>query len=109
MTVPQRTLNIWFRLVIVGCSIFILTILVMLATAFSGGLGVLTRFFNDRGFLLLGIEVAVILVLAVAAMAADRRQTLRTIREREAALLESTRSQLNQESSSQIPPAEEPR
>jgi hypothetical protein len=98
---PQKTLNVWFRLVILACAVFIFTIFVMLATALNGRLGALTRFFNDRGPLLLGIEVATILVLAVAAMAVDRRQTLRTIREREAALLASAESLRTQHTMSQ--------
>ena len=83
----------------------------MLATAFHARLGRLTRFFNDQGSLLLAIEVGVILALAAAAMTADRRQTLRALREREASLLESARrgvSAKEDRRSESTPPCEDP-
>jgi hypothetical protein len=80
--------NPWFRLVVLSCAVFIFTIFLMLSAAFNARMGRATRFFNDHGMLLLGIEVGVILGLSVVAMSADRRHTLRELEVREAALLE---------------------
>jgi len=84
----KNRMNPWFRLVVLACAVFIFTIFLMLSAAFNARMGGATLFFNDHGMLLLGIEVGVILGLAVVAMSADRRQTLRELEEREAALLE---------------------
>jgi hypothetical protein len=87
-----RTSNVWFHLTALACAAFTFTVLLMVAAAFRGRPAALTRFFNDQGMLLLGVEVGVILALTIVAMAVDRRQTLRRLREREASLLSAARS-----------------
>jgi len=67
--------NRLFRLVIVVSAAFVLTILMMIVTALSSIESPLVKFFNAHGLKLIGVEVVLILVSAVAAMWLDSRQT----------------------------------
>jgi hypothetical protein len=74
---PQENLppNRLFKLVIVISAAFVLTILLMIVTALSSIESPLVKFFNAHGLKLIGAEVVLILVSAVAAMWIDSRQT----------------------------------
>lgn len=68
--------NHLFKLVVVVSAAFVLTILLMIVTAFASIENPLVRFFNEYGLKLIGVEVALILGLAFAAMWLDGRQTM---------------------------------
>jgi len=74
---PQEDLppNPLFKLVVVVSAAFVLTILLMIVTAFSSIENPLVRFFNEHGLTLIGVEVVLILVSSVAAMWLDGKQT----------------------------------
>ena len=67
--------NHLFKLVVVVSAAFVLTILLMIVTAFSSLENPLVIFFNEHGLKLIGVEVALILVLAFGAMWLDGKQT----------------------------------
>lgn len=67
--------NRLFKLVIVVSAAFVLTILLMIVTALSSIESPLVKFFNAYGLPLIGIEVALILASAGAAMWIDGKQT----------------------------------
>ena len=74
-------------MLVASCAVFIFTVFLMVAAAFNRQAAALSRFFDQHGMLILGIEVGVILGLAVVVMAVERRETRRQIEERERALL----------------------
>jgi hypothetical protein len=85
---PTRAGAIWSRLLVFSCTVFILTIFLMLSSAFNGRPAALARFFDRHGLTVLGAEVGVTLVLAFTMMANERRATLERLRECEKNLLE---------------------
>lgn len=76
MTPENPTPNPLFKLVVVVSAAFVLTILLMIVTAFSSIENPLVRFFNEYGLQLIGIEVVLILGLAFSAMWLDGKQTI---------------------------------
>ncbi len=80
--------NPWTHVLVACCTVFIMTVFLMVAAAFNRQAVALSRFFDRHGMLILGVEVGAILALAVIVMAVERRETRRKIEERERALLE---------------------
>ena len=76
MTPENPTPNPLFKLVVVVSAAFVLTILLMIVTAFSSIENPLVRFFNEYGLQLIGVEVVLILGLAFSAMWLDGKQTI---------------------------------
>ncbi len=76
MTPENPPPNPLFKLVVVVSAAFVLTILLMIVTAFSSIENPLVRFFNEYGLKLIGVEVTLILGLAFAAMWLDGKQTI---------------------------------
>lgn len=76
MTPENPPPNPLFKLVVVVSAAFVLTILLMIVTAFSSIENPLVRFFNGYGLKLIGVEVTLILGLAFAAMWLDGKQTI---------------------------------
>lgn len=76
MTPESSPPNHLFKLVVVFSAAFVLTILLMIVTAFSSIENPLVRFFNLHGLKLIGAEVLLILVFAFAAMWLDGKQTI---------------------------------
>lgn len=75
MSPENQPPNRLFKLVVVVSAAFVVTILLMIVTAFASIENPLVRFFNDHGLKLIGGEVALILVCAFAAMWLDGKQT----------------------------------
>jgi heme/copper-type cytochrome/quinol oxidase subunit 2 len=71
------------------CGVFVLTVLLMLASALNPNAGILARLFDRHGVTMLAVEVGAILVVAIIVLLVERRETRRRIDEREAALVES--------------------
>lgn len=67
--------NHLFKLVVVISAAFVLTILLMIVTAFASIENPLVSFFNEHGLKLIGAEVVLILACAFAAMWLDGKQT----------------------------------
>lgn len=76
MTSENPPPNPLFKLVVVVSAAFVLTILLMIVTAFSSIENPLVRFFNEYGLQLIGVEVVLILGLAFSAMWLDGKQTI---------------------------------
>jgi len=74
MSQETPTPNPLFKLVVVVSAAFVLTILLMIVTAFSSIESPLVKFFNNHGLKLIGVEVFLILTSAFAAMWLDGRQ-----------------------------------
>ena len=91
MSAPPTTesrRNPWTHVLVACCTVFIVTVFLMVAAAFNRQAVGLARFFDRHGMLILGVEVGAILALAVVVMTVERKETLRKIKEREQALLE---------------------
>lgn len=73
----SRNTNPFWGLVIVAGTAFCVTILAYLASGFGSPAAPMNRFFTRYGFLLVCIETGVIVAAGIAALAVDRRQTLR--------------------------------
>jgi heme/copper-type cytochrome/quinol oxidase subunit 2 len=71
------------------CGVFVLTVLLMLASALNPNAGLLARLFDRHGVTMLAVEVGAILVVAIIVLFVERKETRRRIGEREAALVES--------------------
>lgn len=65
--------NPLFRLVVVVSAAFLITVLMMIVSAFSGGSPV-ALWMNRNGVQLIGVEVALVVVLSVLAMKLDGRR-----------------------------------
>lgn len=75
MSEENQPPNHLFKLVIIVSAAFVLTILLMIVTAFSSIENPLVRFFNQHGLKLIGVEVVLILGSSAAAMWLDGKQT----------------------------------
>ena len=85
---PRPPRNPWTPIFAGVNGAFILTVLMMVITGLSGKPPRLAAFFDEHGLLVLGVEVGVILGVALVMMGAERRATVRRLEERERALLE---------------------
>ncbi|MFN5976253.1 MAG: hypothetical protein ACK48U_17550 [Planctomyces sp.] len=74
---PGSKPTLFFRLVVPATSVFVITILALIAGLFGDERAPLPRLLNRHGNTLLLVEFAAILVLSVLAMVLDRRQILR--------------------------------
>lgn len=74
---PGSKPTLFFRLVVPATSVFVITILPLIAVLFGDERAPLPRLLNRHGNTLLLVEFAAILVLSVLAMVLDRRQILR--------------------------------
>jgi small neutral amino acid transporter SnatA (MarC family) len=75
MSQENQPPNHLFKIVVVVSAAFVLTILLMIVTAFASIENPLVRFFNEHGLKLISVEVLLILVCAFAAMWLDGKQT----------------------------------
>ena len=76
MNDPQpnpKPIGLWSRALIGTIAAFVLTVLLMVASAFGGQGAGLARFFDVHGLSLLGIEVGVIVGLVLVVLAVERR------------------------------------
>ncbi len=76
---PGSRPSLLFRLIVPATSIFIVTILSLIAVLFSDERAPVARFLNRHGNTLLIVELIVVVVLSFVAMAVDRWRTLRDI------------------------------
>jgi hypothetical protein len=90
-TLPRRRSR-WTDMLLTTCGLFVMTVFLMLTTALSPNGGLLGRFFDQHGLLMLGIEVVAILVAAIIVLFVERRESRRRLMEQEAALLASARA-----------------
>jgi hypothetical protein len=84
---PRTHRNPWTAVFAGVNGAFIITVLMMVITGLSGKPPRLAAFFDEHGLLVLGVEVGVILGVALVMMGAERRATIRRLEERERALL----------------------
>ena len=77
----NSTPNPLFRLVVVCSAVFLITVLMMIAAAFSSS-SPIAQWINRYGVQLIGVEVVLIVAFTVLAMKFDRRQS-QTDREQE--------------------------
>ena len=76
--------NLFFRLTTFAGAVFVITILSLVASVFGDPQAPPARFLNAHGTTLILWQVGVILVLGLVAMAVDRRQMLRRMRDGQA-------------------------
>jgi hypothetical protein len=88
---PPRRRSRWTDVLLTVCGVFMLTVLLMVATAFNRNAGLLARLFDRHGLTMLAVEVGAILVVAIIVLTVERRESRRRIREREDTLLQSER------------------
>lgn len=69
--------NVFFRLVVLACGLFIVTVLAMTASVFSKPGSPLPRLLDEFGLALIVWEVTAILALGFLALAVDRTQSRR--------------------------------
>lgn len=100
MTSENPPPNPLFKLVVVVSAAFVLTILLMIVTAFSSIENPLVRFFNEFGLQLIGVEVVLILGLAFSAMWLDGKQTI--------AAVESSTGKIEETPAVEVPGVEAP-
>jgi hypothetical protein len=103
---PRRRSR-WTDALLTACGVFVITVFLMLASAFNPNAGLLPRFFDRHGMAMLVVEVGAILVLAIIVLVVERRESGGRLAEREAALLQSPAQ--NPAASESFPPAFEPR
>ncbi len=78
---PGSRPSLLFQLVVPATSVFIITILSLIAVLFSDERAPLARWLNKNGNALLAAELVAIVGLAVLAMTFDRIQTRRLMQE----------------------------
>jgi hypothetical protein len=69
--------RILFQLTALSATVFVITILSVVAMTLGDPVAPVNLWFNQHGATVLMTEVAAIMVLGLAAMTADRRETLR--------------------------------
>ena len=74
---PPKPASLLFRLSAVAAGVFGVTILALIAVVIGDSQSPGARWLNRHAGSIFAVEVAAILVLGFAAMAQDRRQTLR--------------------------------
>ncbi len=74
---PGSKPTLFFRLVVPATSVFVITVLTLIAVLFGDERAPLPRLLNRHGNTLLVVEFVLILVLSVLAMVLDRRQILK--------------------------------
>ena len=79
----------WTDALLTACGVFVITVFLMLASAFSPNAGLLARLFDRHGMTALAVEVGAIVVLAIIVLIVERQESRRRLAEREAALLQS--------------------
>lgn len=77
MNRPHKPASLLFRLTAVAAGVFVVTILALIAIVIGNSQSPGARWLNRNAGSVFAVEVAVILVLGFAAMAQDRKQTLR--------------------------------
>jgi len=70
--------RILFHLTAIAATAFVITILAMVAMILGDPVAPINIWFNDHGLTLMLVEVAAIVVLGLAAMTADRRETIQS-------------------------------
>jgi hypothetical protein len=73
--------NPFWGVVVAAAGVFCITILAYLVSGLGSPVSPLNQFFVRHGFVLVCVEAAAIVVAGVLALAIDRRQTLRRLRE----------------------------
>jgi hypothetical protein len=102
---PRRRSR-WTDVLLTVCGVFVLTVLLMLASALNPNAGLLAQLFDRHGVKILAVEVGAILVVAIIVLFVERKETSRRIREREAALLATGELEVERSKSGQ--PSSEP-
>jgi hypothetical protein len=74
---PGEKPTVFFRLVVPATSVFVITVLALIAVLFGDERAPLAQALNRYGNTLLVLEFVAIIVLSILAMALDRRQILR--------------------------------
>ena len=78
---PGSKPSLLFQLVIPATAVFVITILSMIAVVFSDPRAPVAQWLNQHGNKLLVGEFVVVIILSILAMAVDRIQTLRQMKQ----------------------------
>jgi hypothetical protein len=85
MAERRSDVNLFFRLAALSGAAFVVTIFALVAIVFSESNSPAAYYLNEHGGRMIAGEVAAILVCGLLAMAVDRRQIVRELREQEGA------------------------
>jgi len=78
--VSGRTSRVLFQLTAFSATVFVITILAMVAMLLGDPDAPVQRWFNAHGGTVMAIEVVATVLLGLAAMTADRRETLHAMK-----------------------------
>lgn len=70
-------MNVFFRLLIPVATLFVITVLAMVATMFGDRRAPVVAFLDEYGGTLIAVEAAATVLLGILAMTVDRLRTLR--------------------------------
>jgi hypothetical protein len=90
-TEAPRRRSRWTNALLTVCGLFVLTVFLMIASAFNPNGAVLTRFFDRHGVTALALEVGAILVVAVIVLSVERRESRRRVPDQASATSEPDR------------------
>jgi hypothetical protein len=93
----------WTDALLTVCGLFVITVFLMLTSAFNPNGGLLARFFDRHGLAMLGVEVGAILIVSIIVLTVERRESRRRYREREAALLAEAGRSADETSAGRLP------
>jgi len=75
----------WTDALLTVCGLFVLTVLLIVATAFNPKAVLMARFFDRHGLTVLAVEVGAILIVAIIVLAVERRESRQRALEQAAA------------------------
>src|ERR1700730_3427486 len=75
LTSTPRRRSRWTDVLLTVCGVFVLTVLLMLASALNPNAGLLAQLFDRHGVKILAVEVGAILVVAIIVLFVERKET----------------------------------
>lgn len=78
-TRPPSDVSLFFRLAAVATTVFVITVMALIAAEFSDPQAPVAKFLKRSGGTIIVAEVAMMVVLSFVAMAVDRWRTLRRL------------------------------
>jgi heme/copper-type cytochrome/quinol oxidase subunit 2 len=75
----------WTDVLLTTCGLFVLTVLLIVATAFNPKAALMAQFFDRHGLTVLAVEVGAILIVAIIVFVVERRESRQRALEQAAA------------------------
>jgi hypothetical protein len=71
----QKRRSRWTDALLTVCGLFVLTVLLIVATAFNPKAVLMAQFFDRHGLTVLAVEVGAILIVAIIVLTVERRES----------------------------------